>query len=320
MKSMGLRAAFCTFATLVSPIVASPVSAQDRMTEETCAQSWASAFALTGLPPTTVTAQVDEAGWCTISEARIRIGFQNELEIDALRWRASDIGRFLTDDLPPRSLEVYAEGLRVLPKTATGDAVLDYLLAVQASGQDAGFGLSIRWDGVQNAVLIDEGHLILDETNRIDLSGRIDGVDLTDVASLQASAGTMGLRQLEVKTQLDGWFEAVLAMPLGQILLTQSEVPPAKQIADLQAQAIDFLAQIPHETLPVVAQDALSAFITDLPHPKGQLQVQMTAEPTLGMSRFAPLAFGREPRDAAFVSQILDGVRLIVTWDAKKEP
>ena len=297
---------------------AAPVMAQDRMSLDQCVQSWDAVFGLTGLPIAQLQVDVDSSGWCVIQEGTFAIEGASRIRVDSLKWRASEIDRLISDGLPPRSIEIYGESLGVLPQT--GDAVYDYLLGLQTRETEVDFGVSARWDGVQNAVVVDEGYVVFDETNRIDVTGRVEGVDLTDMASIQTSVGTMGLKSLELKATFDGWFEDYLALALGVAVLTEPDVAPEVQVAGLQQQAVGFIAEFPDAVLPDVARDAVSAFIMDLPTPRGTLQVQLNADPVIGARRLAPLRFANAEQDQRDLLEIvLDGVRLLVTWSPTRE-
>lgn len=304
--------------TAIALCAATPVLAQDRMDAADCVQSWDTVFGLTGLPVSQLQIDVDPSGWCHIQEGAFMIDGGTRIRMDTLKWRASEIGRLINDGLPPRSLEIYGEGIGVLPQT--GDAIYDYLISLQTAETELGFGLSVRWDGVQNAVLVDEGYVIFDETNRIDITGRVDGIDLTDMVSLQTSVGTMGLSNLLFKATFDGWFESYLAFPVGASVLVEGPVSPTDQVAALQQQVIDFAAGIPETILPVVARDALGEFVTTLPTPHGTLQVQVTADPVIGALRIAPLGFAETAQDRNdMLPDVLEGVRLLVTWSPTRE-
>lgn len=219
---------------------------------------------------------------------------------------------------PPRSLEVYAEDMSALPQT--GNDVYDYLIGLQTEDAGLGFGLSVRWDGVQNAVLVDEAYVVFNETNQVELTGRVDDVDLSDAASIQTSLGTAGIRNVSVKAEFDGWFESYLALPIGRGLLVDGPVAPADQVAAMQQLAIDALAGFSEDILPVVGRDALSEFITAVPKPHGTLQVQVNADPVIGVARLSPLGFASADQDQAqLLAQVLEGVRLLVTWAPARE-
>ncbi len=291
--------------------IATPAAAQERMTRADCDGSWNAVSALVTQDAGEVS--VTDAGWCRLTDAILPIDAGTSVRIDAVEWRASDIARLINDGLPPRAIEVKGEGLRVAPQT--GDPVYDYLLGLQSSASPMSFGLSARWDGVQNAVLLEEAWLQLHGENRIELSARVEGVNLTDRAAIQSSAGSAGLRDLTLKTTFDGWFETHVAVALGSVLLTDQGTPPEVQVAQLQQQALAAIGALPDGFMPARSREALSDFAKALPAPRGHLQVQLSADPTLGASRFAPLWLAPDMPDLpTFIETVLAGVTVLVTW------
>lgn len=294
-----------------------PALAQDRMSEMQCANSWGAVQALTQIPAQ-ARVTLDAEGWCLIENAVFGEGTSTRWRMDALRWRASDVDRFIENGLPPRTLDVVGEGLGIAPDT--GNAVLDYTMALQSVQGPFGFGLSMRWDGVQNAVLVDEAYLNFFTGNRIEATARIDNVDLTDMTAIQMSVGSMGLSDLQITADFDGWFETYVAQALGPVLLQNGDITPQAQVATLKEQAIDALAQMPDAILPVQSRDDLGAFITSLPHPRGRARLQLSADPGLGAARMAPLiALQNEPSMAQIIDLGLAGVSLLFTWDPSQD-
>lgn len=291
----------------------SPATAQDRMTAEQCTQSWAALETLMATPETGVTFVPDNEGWCLLENGSINQDNQQSYRLASLRWRASGIDRLIEDGLPPRSLDVIGNGLSIVPQT--NDPVFDYLLGVQSTNAAAGFGLSVRWDGVQNAVLLDEAYFDFAPGNRIEITARIDGVDLSDTAAMQSSIGSMGLRDLSLQSDFDGWFETHVALSLGSEVLLGNGIAPEAQVAALKDQAVQFFTQIPATIMPDASRDALSAFVQSLPHPRGTLRMQLSANPPLGAARMAPFALMSDaPSPQQIVDLGLNGVALLFTW------
>lgn len=304
--------------TALALLGAAPVWAQDRMDATQCVASWDTVVDAIGLPNVQVQVDVDPAGWCLAQEISLSVQGGTRVRLDSLKWRATEMDRLIDEGLPPRSLEIYGEGLGFVPQT--GDDVYDYLLGLQIRETELGFGLSVRWDGVQNAVLVDEAYFAFDDTNRIDVTGRIDGVDLTDEVSFQTSFGTMGLSNLLFKAAFDGWFETYLAVPVGVAILTDTGVPPEDQVDKLQRQSFDFISNFPDAILPAVAGEALADFITQLPNPRGTLQVQVSADPVIGVLRLSPLGFAQTAQERFdILPEVLEGVRVLVTWAPTRE-
>ena len=162
--------------------LASPAIAQDRMTDDQCGASWGVVEQMMGVTDTGLQFQADAQGWCLIEDAAFDMSDQQQIRIAELRWRATDIARFINDGLPPRAFEVVGKGFGM--SVQTGDPVFDYLFGLQASVAQSGFGLSVRWDGVQNVVFIDDAYFDFFPENRIEATGMVDGVNLGDLLDL----------------------------------------------------------------------------------------------------------------------------------------
>ncbi|HCP81604.1 MAG TPA: hypothetical protein DIT67_08415 [Octadecabacter sp.] len=299
------------FAALI--LCAGQVSAQERVEMTTCQQGWSAVAS--GIAPEGPDAQISvtDDGWCLIDNLTLQMDHNSSFKVETLRWRASDMARVVEQGLPPRSLEIVGVGFSF--PAQTGDPVLDYLLELQSSVAESGFGLSVRWDGVQNAVFVDELYVDFFAGNRIEATARVDDVDLTDQTTMQISVGSMGLRDLVVTTQLAGWFETFVAMPLGPALLNSEGAAPEVQVRILQEQAVEFVNNIPDSIVPPTSREALGAFIQDLPEPRGTARLQLSANPPLGAARMTPFALlGRQPTMDEIVELGLEGVDLLFTW------
>ena len=294
-------------------LMATPVAAQDRMTAAQCNDSWAVLEALNGRAISDAAIMPNNEGWCEITDGVFGIDRATRMQIGSLRWRASDIDRFIEDQLPPRALEIRGQGFGLVPET--GDPVYDYLLGIQSARDEAAFGLSVRWDGVQNAVFIDDAFVDFSPNNRIEATARIDGINLTDQTTTQMSLGSMGLRDLSIKSDFAGWFEAYVAFGLGAAVLSSGEVSPDVQVADLQRQAVQFIDGLPDANMSQASRSALSEFIIALPSPRGRVQMQLNAAPPLGAVRMATLAVLPEPPTPEKIVELgLAGVTLLFTW------
>lgn len=297
---------------------ASPVAAQDRMTQAQCNGSAEALLAMSGSEVALPAISLTETGWCRIEDMIIPIDPRTRLRLAGLEWRGADVARFIDAGLPPRALQVRGEGLAIVPET--GDPVMDYMLEVQMSGVNIAFGFDARWDGVQDILQFDEAAIVFDETNRITASALITGIDLTDAATIQTSAGSAGLRDLSITSEFDGWFESYVASILIPTFLESGDVAPRAQVEALKRQAIDFIALVPEEAMPLPAQEALGAFVTSLPYPNGKARLQLSADPSLSAARAVPLAMMAQSATVGEVlDAALDGLTILVTWSPAKE-
>ena len=300
-------------------LLASPAIAQDRMTPEHCAQSQIALFLLIDLQAEFDESTVDDEGWCHISDLVVSLDNTSGVRIGTLRWRASDIARFIDDGLPPRALDIEGTALAALART--GDDVFDYLLALQMNQSKMSFGASLRWDGVQQIVNLNSAFFEFDEGNRIEASARIEGANLTDMATIQMSAGNAGLRNVMVKAQFDGWFETYVAMTLGTMLLSSRDATPQAQVAELKRKGAEILNTFPTDILPDPSRDALIALMNSLPTPRGTFQAQLSADPAIGAVRAARIAtLAPDAPVSEIIETSFDGVTALFTWAPTETP
>lgn len=298
---------------MVAGLLAGPAVAQDRMTAQECTDSWQTLASDISQVATAIPVSVDADGWCRIEDQTIALQPRNALRAEVVRWRASDIARFVDQGLPPRSLDVDITGVSISAKT--GDPVFDYLFALQASRSNLALGLSVRWDGVQNTVTVDKAYIEFDATNRVGMTARIDNIDLTNLVSMQASAGAAGLSELSATVDFDGWFETHAALALGTALLQSGDVAPEAQVESLKTMAIDFVTQLPDATMQETSKTDVIAFVSTLPQPRGQLQIDAAASPPFGAARALPFAMiGDAGSIKGALEAALDGVNIRVAW------
>ena len=298
-------------------LCAMPALAQDRLTQEQCAASLDPVFNV--LPTDTPSdaardlVTLDPDGWCSLRDAKLAVLPDATLYIGDLRWRGSDFDRFIEDTLPPRALEV--EGRDISFLITTGVPAIDYLNAIQAVGSGFDFGIDLRWDGLQDALLVNDVYVDIDGTNSIKGSARIDGVDLTDMDAILRSQTTFGLTNLSITSSFDGWFERTIAPQVAMLLLMESDVAPERQVAALQAQAIASIETLLEEFITQNSRDAVVAFIAALPTPRGDAALQLSAQPPLGMDRLAPL-FVTSVGDGlpAVLDSIMGQSTIVFTW------
>jgi hypothetical protein len=288
------------------------------MTQAQCDGSAEALLVMSGADVALPEISLTETGWCRIEDMIMPIDLRTRIRLAGLEWRGSDVARFIEDGLPPRALQVRGEGLAIVPET--GDPVMDYMLDVQMSVDNTAFGFNARWDGVQDTLHIDEASIIFNGTNRITATALFERVDLTDAATIQRSLGSAGLRDLTITSDFDGWFEVNVAGVLAPMLLKAGEVSPQEQVQALKRQAIDAIALVPQESMPLPAQEALGAFISSLPYPRGTARLQLRADPALSAARVVPMAMMAQ---SATVSEVLDaaldGLTILFTWSPAKE-
>lgn len=305
-------------------LCASPLAAQDRMAPETCVASWNT---LLDLVPAVISADrviADLDGWCDATAVVIEADNTVAAYVNHVRWRGIDLERFTKDGLPPRSLQIQMDGLGPLPQT--GDPVFDYLYGVQAKVSDQSAGMSVRWDGVQNALIVDDAHFAIGDVDAIRLSARIDGVNLTDAGTMATSLGAAGLRDLTVKLTFDRWFEEYALFIIGPAVLyamnTVDQTGAATQDIEDRVEAAKqaagaFIAQVPDGILGAQSRDALAALIGSLPHPRGTLDLLFSADPAVGAGRvMAVMGAAPDATPLDILERLFADTRLRVSWMA----
>ena len=292
--------------------------AQDRMTQPLCDAGPGAVFGLVGqdVPEIIGQPRVDEAGWCVLEAVQVFEGSFNAV-IDRLRWRGADMARLVDAGLPPRSLDLEMVGLRQQPKVDY-DPLYSYLIGVQLHRNAIDATLTVRWDGVQKALILDRLAIDFPGENRVEASARLDGIDLTDTGTMQMSIGTVALSDLDLLVESNGLFEDFLLFPLGFTLLEHGDTPPEVQVRWWIGQAQRLVAGLSDELLPPRSKAALSALLDEMPMPSGIPRLTLdTAEP-LGVMRVL-LAAGDEPDPAVLIDTVLAGATLIADWQPTPE-
>lgn len=286
------------------------VWAQDRMTDADCVAGLGlieMVFEDISLPDQTVS----DDGWCESTDISVQAGPAHLLQMTELRWRASDMARVAEQGLPPRALELNASGLRLA--AASGDPVFDYLIALQSARRSHDLRLRARWDGVQNALVLEELFVDFPGANSVALSGRFDGVSLASQEEMQDSLPTAMLSNLELVVETNGLFEGYVALPLGMALL-DSETEPEAQVQSRIGQAVNVIEGLGDAVMAPRSKDALVAFLTDLPMPSGVLRLQLDAAPGLTVAELAALMDIAGDETAPQFEQLLERLTLRANW------
>lgn len=302
--------------------LAGMAQAQDRMTLDTCKGSWEAAVPMLDAAFRGVSEanpRADEAGWCVIED----VVFGNEYRayrIETLRWRGTDMRRLIDQGLPPRSLEIEIADARFAPMVA-GSEVQSYLLGVQMYRTATDARLSLRWDGVQKALILDSLEIDFPGANRIEASARIDGVDLSDTAAIQMSLGNMGLSDLDLVIETNGLFENTLAMPLGALLLEEDDTPPEVQVRWWIGQVQEIVAQMSDDILPARSKAALVALLDEMPTPSGTLRLNLVLDAPIGAARLMPLmnSFPVQDLSDPRLAAVLEEITLVADWQPASE-
>ncbi len=293
--------------------VATPGAAQ---TSAECAAFWDLASDLVG--QTRSAGPVDRPairvgpGGCVASDIRLDGGPRTEFRIARIAWSGTGFDRMLADGLPPTSLKVSAKGIRVIPRT--GQPVFDYAFGKQSIRGAVDLEIAASWDATAKALTLETLELDFPAENRIGVSATLEGIDLTDRDSIEASAATAAITEAFTRIETRGLFESYVLMALAPALLTEDEDPEA-QVQALKVRANTLVGIAPSALLPQASKDALRRLISVMPNPNGTLAVRMTASPGLGTARGLDLSRNFVPDNFGDLWRLLDGVRLDVSYD-----
>lgn len=218
---------------------------------------------------------------------------------------------------PPDRLEARLTNLRVV--VGTGHPQLDYLHGAQARATPIQVSARIGWEAGARVLALEALEVDFPGENRLGLSARFTGVDLSSAAAMQMSLGGFALTDVMLEVRSHGLFESYLLMSLGAALLPDNGDVPAAAEA-LRIEALAGIAALPDAVVPGPSRAALAALVEELPNPAGLLRVEMSAKPGLGPLRLAGPALTGMPRTVEAAGALLQGVRFDITWTHEPAP
>lgn len=284
-------------------------SAAAEMTDAQCLQSLdvaKSFFAFEATQPF-----VNDDGWCVARE----VEFQNEdflaIVSDEIRWQAVGIERFIESGLPPLGLQVEVKNTYFVPQI--DDTVMQYLMRIQSGANGFDTVIDANWDQETRTLILDRFEVGFDETNKVSMSAEIDHIDLTSMSSIQISLGSVLLRELQVTLALDGVFESVVLLPIGNVLLHGS-ADPARDLAVMKAHVITALGDVPEAIMSENSRGALIEVISQIPRPRGVLDLRLETEAGIGAMRFAPIWLRGMPQTMDDIRPFFDDVSVDAEW------
>ena len=251
-------------------------------------------------------------GGCRIDGIDLRADRHVTIATDRIEWNGTDIDRFVADGLPPRAFDLQISGIAVRPEF--GDKTLSYLNRLQNQGQEIDLSLAVTWDESAGTLSLDALNLSFPDDDYIQVSAMSEGVDLSSLSTIQMSAGSFGLTQVNAEIRSTRLFQNYFLQPFGFVLLQNSDDPQAR-VAELKALARDALDGVPSALLAPASKRALLQLVADMPTPSGTLRLDATAKPGIGIARFLPLAMQRgRTSSLADFWKVLDGVRFDATY------
>lgn len=251
-------------------------------------------------------------GGCRIDGIDIPADRYLTFATDRIEWSGTDMDRFVTDALPPRSLDLAISGITIRPDF--GDKTLSYLNQLQNQGKEIDLSLAVSWDEAAHTLSLDGLSLSFPGDDYVRMSALVEGVDLTSHSAIQMSAGSFGLTRMTAEIRSLRLFQDYILQPFGLALLYNSDDPEAR-VDELKTFARNTLEGVPSELLPPASRRALQSLVADMPTLAGTLRLDGVAKPGIGMARFLPLAVQRGRVDSLTdLWKVLDGVRLDATY------
>lgn len=281
-----MRALVLSLALLAGPGLA------ETMTLARCQDAWRAASDRIGIdqaaPSRGFRQGVTVDGWCELRAGQPGL---EDAGFSRLLWRAEGIDRFIADGTPPTSLRVRVHGIR--PDDAPAGAEFDASLV-------------LRQVPATRQLLVEEMRVTSSLGDEVHITAVFDRVDFSSWSMAQVSLGSLLLSRVIVRAQL----EPILARAMWSELSVDVRGDPAAARAAAE-RALDSLP----ETLLAPGADAqILDFIDDMPNPRGELEIGLSADPGLGVVQFVlyglslDTALGQTPVPA------LHGVTIDVIW------
>ena len=198
-------------------------------------------------------------------------------------------------------------------------AQMDYLLAAQARSAPIQVSAALAWTAEARLLELEALEVDFPGENRLDLSARLAGVDLSSAGAMQMSLGSFALTEAVLEVQSHGLFEHYLLMPLGAAFLPEQGDMTAAAEA-LRAEALAGIAALPEAVVPGPSRAALAAVVAELPNPSGRLRILLRAAPGIGPVRLSGPALTGVPGTPEDVVALLQGVTFDIAWTHEPTP
>lgn len=299
-------------AALVALALATPLAAEDLPGEALCRSAWDRLTTLAE-PMLTLSGEVTPSTMegCLFTDVRADLPGQYvpDWHIGALHLREGAQG--LVDGAVPERLALRVIDLRLVVQM--GDAQMDYVFAAQARANPIQAELALVWDRAAREVRVEVLDIDFPGDNRVTLTARTTGVDLTSPGAAQMSLTSAALTEADLTVQSHGLFEAYLLSGMVAWLLSD-DGDPAARMAALQTEATATALALPEAVFPGDSRASLVALIAELPNPRGRLDLSFRAEPGFGATRFTGYAATGMPASIADAAPLLDGLTIGIGW------
>jgi hypothetical protein len=259
--------------------------------------------------------KADEAtfadGTCAVSQFEYAVG-GNAFRADLITWAGDGLYRIATESLPPYSIDLAIRGGTVLQPP---DALSEYLNMDTSAPVTFDTDFSYDWDAETKEMTVSFADLVLDDDSLVEFDIALNGLDLTSLELLQFSAASALIPNLNLRFRNNGGRDYDLMSLFGF-----SEMPIDRDLsssfAQLKSDGADVIADFPETVITPDAQTAMTAFLTDLPRPRGDLRVSFQSDPGFGLLRYIIFGVGPGGDDpVAGLWAALEGAEISVTYD-----
>lgn len=301
-------------AGLLALVVAGPAGADGLAGQALCAAAWGKISGLVGtLGEVRASGVAQDGDWCAVEDPVVDLYGQYvpDWHIGRLRVRGSALGWIAEGTGTPEGLEIAVEGLRLVVQT--GQPQMDWLLAAQARPNGIDAEASLAWDPAAKVLRLDGLSIDFPGDNLVEMSARVDRVDLSSPGTMQMSATSFALTEADLRITTHGLFEWYALMSLGPVVMpAEGDMEAAAE--GLRADLLAMVDDLPETSVSAGSKDALRAVIAELPNPAGDLALSLRAEPGIGPARASGYAVNGVPETLAEAAPLFRGVTLDVGW------
>lgn len=293
---------------------AAPVVAEGLAGDALCRAVWSGLTVQAAVAvPLTGRVSGQEDGACVIEEVRLDLpgDYTPDWQAARLRLAGGALPWLVGEPGQPDRLEIEVEGLHAV--ITTGMAQLDYLYAAQARAQTIRARVVLAWDADARSLAVEAFEIDFPGDNLVQLTARLDGVDLASRDAALMSLTGVALREADLTVRSHGLFEWYLLMPFGPNFLPNEGDMEAAARA-LKAEAVAAVGALPGAQVPEASKAALVALIGELPNPAGTLTLALRAEPGLGPSRFPGDGAMDGTQGLGDLDRVLEGVTFAIGW------
>ncbi len=297
--------------------VASPAAAETLVGQDLCDAVWSKLSLMLGEAAAVSGTMLKMDGdWCVVDAPVVDMTAQYMLDwhLDRLRFRGAALEWVMDGTIPPDSLDVVVEGLRLVAQT--GDPPMDWLFAAQSRPNRIDANMALAWDPAGKVLSVEALKIDFPGENLVEFSGRAKGVDLSSEAAIQTSATSFALTEADLRVQTHGLFEWYLLMPLAWNFPRyegyEGEIEAV--VAEMQADAIAAVSELPESSFSAASKAAITALIAELPNPSGVLTFALRSEAGVGPARAMGYAMSGVPDTVAGIAPFFEGVTVDLGW------